>query len=58
MSYPLLISGQGIQPIMPHSYYFKYLKSVFGQGEDADDSVIILMTSNNDDSSNRALKKD
>lgn len=44
-------------PIMPHTYYFKYLKSVFGQGEDADDSVMILMTSNNDDSSNAALKK-
>jgi len=43
--------------IMPHTYYFKYLKSVFGQGEDADDSVMILMTSNNDDSSNRTLKK-
>jgi len=44
-------------PILPHSYYFRYLKSVFGQGEDADDSVMILMTSNNDDSSNKALKK-
>jgi len=43
--------------IMPHTYYFKYLKSVFGQGEDADDSVMILMTANNDDSSNNALKK-
>src|SRR3954469_12734604 len=43
-------------PIMPHTYYFKYLKSVFGQGEDADDSVMILMTSNNDDSRNSALK--
>lgn len=44
-------------PIMPHTYYFKYLKSVFGQGEDADDSVMILMTDDNDDSSNAALKK-
>jgi hypothetical protein len=44
-------------PILPHSYYFKYLKSIFGQGEDADDSIMILMTSNNDDSSNSALKK-
>jgi len=44
-------------PIMPHTYYFKYLKSVFGQGEDADDSVIILMAANNDDSSNILLKK-
>lgn len=33
-------------PIMPNTYYFKYLKSVFGQGDDADDSVIILMASN------------
>src|SRR5690242_5322946 len=39
-------------PIMPHTYYFKYLKSVFGQGEDADDSVMILMAADNDDSSN------
>ena len=31
-------------PIMPHTYYFKYLKQVFGQGEDADDTVMILMT--------------
>jgi hypothetical protein len=44
-------------PIMPHTYYFKYLKSVFGQGEDADDSVMILMTGDNDDSSNAILKK-
>jgi len=44
-------------PIMPHTYYFKYLKSVFGQGEDADDSIMILMTSEDDDSSTIALKK-
>ncbi len=37
-------------PIMPHTIIFKYLKSVFGQGEDADDSVMILMS----DSSNKA----
>jgi hypothetical protein len=43
--------------IMPYTYYFKYLKSVFGQGEDADDSVMILMASDNDDSSNAILKK-
>jgi hypothetical protein len=43
-------------PIMPHTYYFKYLKGIFGQGEDADDSVIILMSSENNDSSNRVLK--
>lgn len=44
-------------PIMPHTYYFKYLKSVFGQGEDADDSVMILMSDENDDSANHILKK-
>jgi len=44
-------------PIMPHTYYFKYLKGIFGQGEDADDSVMILMASQNDDSSNTVLKK-
>lgn len=44
-------------PIMPHTYYFKYLKSVFGQGEDADDSVMILMAADNDDNSNIILKK-
>jgi len=43
--------------IMPHTYYFKYLKGVFGQGEDADDSVMILMTNNSNDSAKRALKK-
>lgn len=44
-------------PIMPHTYYFKYLKGVFGQGEDADDTVMILMTSNNDDSANKIVKQ-
>lgn len=44
-------------PIMPHTYYFKYLKSVFGQGEDADDSVMILMTAENNDSANAILKQ-
>jgi hypothetical protein len=42
---------------MPNSLYFKYLRPVFGQGEDADDTVMILMTSNNNDSSNRVAKK-
>ncbi len=37
-------------PIMPHTYYFKYLKGVFGQGEDADDAVMILMSLNANDS--------
>lgn len=44
-------------PIMPHTYYFKYLKSVFSQGEDADDTVMILMTSDNDDSANTIVKQ-
>ncbi len=42
--------------IMPNSYYFKYLKGVFGQGEDADDSVMILMTMDNNDSICKVLK--
>ncbi|MBS1729986.1 MAG: hypothetical protein JSS67_04325 [Bacteroidetes bacterium] len=44
-------------PIMPHTYYFKYLKNVFGQGEDADDSVMILMTDDSSDSTAERLKK-
>lgn len=44
-------------PIMPHTYYFKYLKGVFGQGEDADDTVMILMTEENDDSANAIVKQ-
>lgn len=44
-------------PIMPHTYYFKYLKGVFGQGEDADDTVMILMTDDNDDSANAVVKR-
>ena len=43
--------------ILPHSFFFKYLKRVFAQGEDADDSVIILMTDNSDDSTANVLKK-
>lgn len=43
--------------IMPHTYYFKYLKGVFGQGEDADDSVMILLSAENNDSSNAVIKK-
>ncbi len=43
--------------IMPHSFYFKYLKSVFGEGEDADDAVMILMASNASDSICKILKK-
>ncbi|MEP6514505.1 MAG: hypothetical protein ABJA79_11590 [Parafilimonas sp.] len=43
--------------IMPHTFFFKYLKGIFGQGEDADDSVIILLTNNSDDSTAAILKK-
>ncbi len=43
--------------IMPHTFFFQYLKGVFGQGEDADDSVIILMTDNGNDSAAAILKK-
>lgn len=43
--------------IMPHTFYFKYLKGVFGQGEDADDSVMILMGEDNNDSACTELKK-
>ena len=42
---------------MPNSFYFKYLRPVFGQGEDADDTVMVLMSSENNDSSNRVAKK-
>ena len=43
--------------IMPHTYIFQYLKAVFGQSEDADDSVMALMGLDNNDSDNTALKK-
>lgn len=42
--------------IMPHTFVFQYLKTVFGQSEDADDSVMALMGLNNNDSDNIALK--
>lgn len=45
------------KPIMPHTYYFKYLKSVFGQGEDSDDSVMILLGEDNNGSASETLKK-
>jgi hypothetical protein len=44
-------------PIMPHTYFYKYLKQVFGQGEDADDTVMILMTDNSSNADVLALKK-
>ena len=43
--------------IMPHSFVFKYLKSVFGQGEDADDAAMVLMSSNADDSTSNLLRQ-
>lgn len=43
--------------IMPHSFYFKYLKSVFGEGEDADDAVMSLMALNASDSICKILKE-
>lgn len=43
--------------IMPHTFIFQYLKTVFGQSEDADDSVMALMGLDNNDSDNTALKK-
>ncbi len=36
-------------PIMPHSYFYKYLKQIFGQGEDADDTSIIFLTNSSSD---------
>lgn len=44
-------------PIMPHTFIFKYLKNVFGQGEDVDDSIMILMTDDSNDSTATRLKK-
>ncbi len=43
--------------IMPHTLIFQYLKTVFGQSEDADDSVMALMGLDNSDSDNITLKK-
>jgi hypothetical protein len=43
--------------IMPHTYYFKYLKGVFGEGEDADDAVMSLMATDANDSICNVLKK-
>ncbi len=43
--------------ILPHSFFFKYLKGVFAQGEDADDSAIILMTDSSDVSTAAVLKQ-
>ena len=43
--------------IMPHTFIFKYLKQVFGQGEDADDTVMVLMADETTDSTAKVLKK-
>ncbi len=43
--------------IMPHTFIFQYLKTVFGQSEDSDDSVMALLGLNNNDSDNMALKR-
>ncbi|HRH60271.1 MAG TPA: hypothetical protein PL045_06855, partial [Chitinophagaceae bacterium] len=45
------------KPIMPHTYFFKWLKGVFGQGDDADDTVMILMTGNSSDSIIKVVKQ-
>jgi hypothetical protein len=55
--YPFYNFWPTYSAIMPHTYFFKYLKGVFGQGEDADDSVMILLGMNNNDSACRELKK-
>lgn len=65
-SYPLYRNKHGYpyygfwatkDPIMPGTYYFKYLKQVFGQGEDADDTVMILMTDSSSDKDVTDLKQ-
>jgi hypothetical protein len=55
--YPFYNFWPTYSTIMPHTFYFKYLKGVFAQGEDADDAVMILMSADNDDSSNIIIKK-
>lgn len=66
ISYPLYRNKHGFpyygfwaakDPIMPGTYYFKYLKQVFGQGEDADDTVMILMTDSSSKEDVLALKQ-
>lgn len=66
LSYPLYKNKSGLPYygfwptdgiIMPHTFVFKYLKGVFGQGEDADDSVIILMTDSSDTRESTLLKQ-
>ncbi|HVX52548.1 MAG TPA: hypothetical protein VHB48_20475 [Chitinophagaceae bacterium] len=65
-SYPLYKNKYGMPyygfwdasgTFMPHAYIFQHLKQVFGEGEDADDTVMILMSSDNGDSTARIVKK-
>lgn len=44
-------------PIMPHAYVFQYLKGVFGQGDDTDDTVMIFMTGDNSEKDIALLRK-
>ena len=43
--------------ILPHTYVFKYLNGIFGQGEDVDDALMCLMAQNAGDSTCNILKK-
>jgi len=54
---PLYGFWAGKDRMMPHTYIFQYMKGVFGQSEDSDDSVMALMGLDNNDSDNVALKK-
>jgi hypothetical protein len=47
----------GKDKMMPHTYVHQYMKGVFGQSEDSDDSVMALMGLDNNDSDNTGLKK-
>ena len=64
--YPLYRNKDGLpfysfwankEGIMPHSFVFQYMKTVFGQSEDGDDSVMALLGLNNNGSDNEKLKK-
>ena len=65
-SYPLYRNKNGFpfygfwannDVIMPHTFVFQYMKTVFGQSEDADDSVMALMGLPNNENDNRELRK-
>src|SRR4051812_25976326 len=55
--YPVYGFWANKQRMMPHTYIFQYMKGVFGQSEDSDDSVMALMGLDNNDSDNTGLKK-